>query len=196
MWCSTCQHDVSAAAGGDDSLVACTACGTALTAGNSKRLAKPQLPDEDWQIEADIRSVQRLIDSLRRTRLDASAGMAGPHLPPAADPAAVLDRPIPPTPRTNLAAWTLLSLGLAVFACGAVLLAWSLIAEREDLWPIGLPLALAGQAVLIVGLVFQLEVVWQSNRQTAATLSALDGELVRARTWSDRPDRTCVGAKA
>jgi hypothetical protein len=49
------------------------------------------------------------------------------------------------------------------------------------LWPIGLPLALIGQAGLIIGLVLQLDGLWQSNRQTAETLSELDGELSRVR---------------
>ena len=182
MWCSTCQHDVSTAAAGAGSRLACSTCGSTLDEANSQhRLVQPQLPDEDWQIEADIRSVHRLIDSLRRTRLDASAEIAPPHLPPAAGPAAAHDAPISSGPQTNLTAWTLLSLGLAVFACGTALLVWSLVAGREDLWPIGLPLALAGQAGLIVGLVFQLEGVWQSNRRTAESLSALEGQLPRRR---------------
>jgi hypothetical protein len=182
MWCSTCQHDVPVTAAGGESLPVCGTCGSRLIEASAQtRLVKPQLPDEDWQIEADIRSVHRLIDSLRRTRLDASAEIAAPHLPPAAGPAVLDEVPISSGPKSNLAAWTLLSLGLAVFACGTALLVWSLIAGREDLWPIGLPLALVGQAGLIVGLVFQLEGVWQSNRQTVETLSAQGGQLRRVR---------------
>jgi hypothetical protein len=181
MWCSTCQHDVPATGECDDSLVRCDKCGSALAETSPpRRLAQPRLPDEDWQIEADIRSVHRLIDNLRRTRLDASAEISPPHLPPAAGPAVLIQQPLASGPKSNLAAWTILSLGLAVFACGAVLLGWSIVAEREDLWPIGLPLALAGQAGMIVGLVFQLEGVWQSNRQTAVALSALDANVVRS----------------
>ena len=75
----------------------------------------------------------------------------------------------------------MLALGLALFACGAVLLGWSFAAGRSDLWPIGLPLALGGQAGLIVGLVLQLEGLWQSNRRTEKTLGDLDDELGRVR---------------
>jgi hypothetical protein len=183
MWCSTCQHDVSTTAGSDRSLVRCGTCGNQLTEGATPtHRMQPRLPDEDWQIEADIRSVHRLIDSLRRTRLDASAAISPPHLPPADGPAVLSEQPLASGPKSNLAAWAILALGLAVFACGAVLLVWSLAGGREDLWPIGLPLALAGQAGLILGLVFQLEGVWQSNRQTAQALAALN--VVR----SSRPD--------
>src|SRR5205814_4004143 len=78
------------------------------------------------------------------------------------EPSAGSDEFDPPNPtseqpRSNTAAWTIVSLSLAVFACGAVLLAWSLLGQREDLWPVGLPLALIGQAGLIVGLVLQID---------------------------------------
>ena len=74
-----------------------------------------------------------------------------------------------------------MSLGLAAFACGAVLLVWSLVGGRDDLWPIGLPLALIGQAGLIVGLVFQLDGLWHTSRKTEHAIGQLDDELARVR---------------
>jgi hypothetical protein len=62
-----------------------------------------------------------------------------------------------------------------------MLLAWSLVGKREDLWPIGVPLALIGQAGLILGLVLQLDGLWTTSRSTAAALSELDGELKNVR---------------
>jgi hypothetical protein len=100
------------------------------------------------------------------------------HAPAAAAPREPLAEAKSPT---NLLAWTVLSLGLAVFACGGVLLGWSLVEQREDLWPIGMPLALLGQAGLIVGLVLQLDGLWHTSRRTAAALSELDGELASVR---------------
>ena len=73
-------------------------------------------------------------------------------------------------PRGHAAAWTILSLGLAVFACGAMLLAWSLVGQREDLWPVGMPLALIGQAGLVLGLILQLDGLWNSSRKTEQAL--------------------------
>ena len=84
-------------------------------------------------------------------------------------------------PRGHVIAWLILSLGLAVFACGVVLLGWSLIGGRADLWPVGLPLTLIGQAGLILGLILQLDGLWQTSRKTEAALCELDGELRNVR---------------
>src|SRR5262249_5161295 len=114
----------------------------------------------------------------------ASRGRRATHQrgPAAAEGNASPDDAAPPrAPRSHTAAWAILSLGLAVFACGAVLLGWSLVAQREDLWPVGMPLALIGQAGLILGLILQLDGLWHTSRHTAAALSELDGELKSVR---------------
>jgi hypothetical protein len=77
----------------------------------------------------------------------------------------------------TLFSWTFLSIGLMAFACGAVLMGWSFFAERGELWQLGTPLALGGQAAILIGLVLQLEGIWQSNRNTEQTLDELDGQL-------------------
>ena len=141
------------------------------------------MPEADWALEADIRSVHRLVESLKSTsRIDLASPIVKSHLPNISaprdeSPTASVAEP----PKANLAAWSLLSLGLATFACGAVLLGWSFATDREDLWPLGMPLALGGQAALIVGLVLQLDGLWQTSRKTEQTLSALDGEISKVR---------------
>jgi hypothetical protein len=157
------------------------------------------LSNEDWAIEAELRGVQRLLSSLKSHSSDVSDALKPPtpHIAPrqwknapsrlaavevASNDSRDSSKQIAVTqPRTHLAAWIILSIGLAVFACGAVLLGWSLIAKRDDLWPIGMPLALIGQAGLILGLILQLDGLWNSSRQTAAVLSELDGELKNVR---------------
>jgi hypothetical protein len=150
-----------------------------------KRLAAVALVDDDWTLEAELRGVQRLLSSLK-PHPGVATGLQDeprPHCSPATSATITNDaRPgsIQP-PRSHAAAWTILSLGLAVFACGAVLLVWSLVARRTDLWPIGMPLALLGQAALVLGVVLQLDGLWHSSRRTAAALSELDGELKNVR---------------
>jgi hypothetical protein len=194
MWCSSCQRDCSPAGSADaEGALRCARCGTMLGYGKETQLrakvlhdeplALVPLPEDDWVLEADVRSVRRQVESLKSTsRIDLAAPIGGPHLqsPPANRDESPSAR-VAESPKSNLAAWSLLSLGLATFACGAVLLGWSIATGREDLWPLGLPLALVGQAALIVGLVLQLDGLWQTSRKTEKTLSDLDDELSRVR---------------
>ena len=184
MWCDSCQRASSKAETAD--ATRCARCGKKL-AGQAARsqeitrsaITQLTLPEDDWKLEADIRSVHRLVDNLRGTkRIDPPAGLAEPHHAPSQ---AERTSERSAAPKTNLAAWSILSCGLATFACGAVLLGWAYAAGREDLWPIGMPLTLFGQAGLILGLVLQLDGLWQSSRQTDQTLATLDAELSRVR---------------
>jgi hypothetical protein len=118
----------------------------------------PPLPEEDWALEAELRGVQRLVSSLKTRGLSESPSVANLDHKPAMQK---IDVPEPADetacPRRTSAAWAVLSVALAIFACGAVLLGWSVIGQREDLWPLGLPLTLVGQAGLVLGLVLQLD---------------------------------------
>jgi hypothetical protein len=84
-----------------------------------------------------------------------------------------------PAPRTrrqrsHWLQWTILSLGVALFSCGATLVAWSFGDDHHHLWNVGAPMALAGQAAFLIGLVLQLEVIWQQSKQTSRRLENLD----------------------
>jgi hypothetical protein len=70
-----------------------------------------------------------------------------------------------------------LSLGLMAFAFGGVLLTWSIFTGRQDLWTIGMPVALAGQIVLLMGFILQLDRLWSDHRHTAAKLEDVDERL-------------------
>src|SRR6187402_1686685 len=80
MWCPTCQQDVASPADADAPLpLRCERCGKEL-AGADQPAAKskpagakqPRLAD-DWELEADLRSVERLIGSLKASGLPAAA---------------------------------------------------------------------------------------------------------------------------
>jgi len=203
MWCSTCQQDVPPPeTSGNGGKLRCGKCKQELAGEMAPAKIAPVAPrlTDDWELEAELRGVERLVNSLKSggiergdvtVRRDApmqsyahpTQEVAGSwHADRVLEPAA--NRPIEQEnqrPKSHLLAWLILSIGLATFACGAVLLGWSFAGERDDLWPLGLPLALIGQAGLIIGLVLQLDGLWQSNRRTAETLSQLDGELSRVR---------------
>jgi hypothetical protein len=164
-----------------------TRASAAENAGLEKLLRGAPLSNDDWTLEAEVRGVQRLVGSMKS---HSAIAVHMPHAAPATwhsapppsspEPSAASPWVTPPL-RSHTAAWTILSLGLATFACGAVLLGWSLVAQREDLWPVGMPLALIGQAGLVLGLVLQLDGLWHTNRSTAEALSELDGELKNVR---------------
>jgi hypothetical protein len=79
--------------------------------------------------------------------------------------------------RSSSLAWMALAFGLMAFVCGAMLLGWSLVAGRSELWNVGLPIALVGQFALLFGLIWQLDGLWQGNRDAADKLDDVDGRL-------------------
>ena len=74
-------------------------------------------------------------------------------------------------------AWLVLLFGLMGMACGGVLVGWSLIAGRQDLWPIGLPIALVGQIVLVMGVILQMGRLWNDHSRTSDKLDHMDERL-------------------
>ena len=76
---------------------------------------------------------------------------------------------------------------------GGVLLGWSFVTERTDLWRLGMPFALVGQAALIVGLVFQLDGLWRSNHEATASLDELDEQLAELRRATAQLTTTNTG---
>ncbi len=165
---------------------------------------QPPTVINDWQFEEELQAVDRLLRSLRSAgvitgtteavserlaAVDAAHATAPEwHLPTARSPKK------PPSnsasdskqkksrgPIHGLITWTLLSLGTMTFVCGAVLLGWAYAASRDQLWSIGMPLTLGGQALLLISLLFQLENLWSSNRETSSTLGDLDEQLSELR---------------
>jgi hypothetical protein len=171
----------------------------AASAHGARPLAEsPPFDLDNWQFDEDLRSAARVVRSLR------VAGDIDDDAPPATSAASTATAPRqldaahanvpawhasrrprrepPPAPprrprRGAFFAWAMLSLGLMTFVCGGVLVGWSFFGGRAELWGLGLPLVLIGQAALIVGLVFQLDGLWQSNRETSRSLDDLDEQL-------------------
>ncbi len=97
-------------------------------------------------------------------RIDGAQAVAGPHSQSRVR-------------RSSRLGWTMLGLGLMAFTCGTCLLIGSWIEERPELWSLGVPIAIGGQIGLFVGLVLQLERIWQSSRQAVLQLEQVDAQL-------------------
>jgi hypothetical protein len=153
--------------------------------------------DDNWELDQQLKHLGRVLrsaevdgrgsqlaDRQEVTRLDpAHGGPAACHLPPAGRPAHDHQ---PNSPRSSSAlavlTWIGLSLGTTTFVCGGMLLGWSIVADRQELWTLGLPIALGGQIALLVGLLFQVERLWRDNRHAAAKLDDVDEQLHELKT--------------
>ncbi len=211
MWCKACRQDVPGVASFDEGGFCCARCGekigtdpALLTATHACQIldqgvdlaeqdepqetvaAAPPVALDDWEVEEQLRSADRLLRQNARTGQVASAPVfrfdpahaavhgagAGPHFSPSqpvADP--------PPKRSAGVVAMLLLSLGFMGFACGGVLLGWGWIDNRQELWDLGLPIALVGQCAMLCGLLLQLERLWRSGSDTATRLVQVDQQL-------------------
>jgi hypothetical protein len=63
------------------------------------------------------------------------------------------------------------------FACGGVLLGWYAVERRPELWSLGWPILLAGQAGLVLGLLLHVERMRHNTRAASQQLAHLDQQL-------------------
>lgn len=196
MWCSTCQQDVPAIASPDESVVCCARCqspvgATSCTADSTpefeaspkvaSRLSSDAPPLDDWQCDDDLHAAQHRMDLLGLGLRDPVVP-GDPHVRQQwSDTKTKARSGRPKRRRSSLVAWCALSLGTMALVFGGVLLGWSSVTDRTDLWRLGMPFALVGQAALVVGLVFQLDGLWRSNREATETLDELDDQLAELR---------------
>jgi hypothetical protein len=157
---------------------------------------RPNPHYDSWEMDEDLRHVERLLLSSRpaepvarrtrparadRYRVDrAHSEPPIRHRPPARKrkkPAKKERHPL-----LAAVAWIMLSLGTMIFACGGVLLAWSVLDARQELWTIGIPMALAGQIALLAGLVLQLDRIWRDHREAAEKIDTVDQRLDELKT--------------
>jgi hypothetical protein len=206
MWCRACRQDVPGISPATAGSPRCARCGSELSAdagpqaGHAVGLAESAAKGldlstpqslasasgglDDWEIEQSVRDLQarvgnshRVDRASRRTERTAErkpklrvhgrhAGQIRPH-----------KRKKVSRLRSSTLAWTVLSLGLMAFACGAVLMVWSFVEQRQELWNLGLPAAVAGQVGLLLGLILQLERIWQNSRDAVRKLEQVDSQL-------------------
>jgi hypothetical protein len=196
MWCQDCRQDVPALPSADKQAFCCPRCGGEIRVASDPPADAPvaaiQLPGYDgWDLDEQLRHIQRLLQTAKGNeggpkpmRLDPpQAGPPARH-PDISDPSDVRPQAASVS-RGSLSGFLTglaLSLGTTSFVCGSVLAGWSLAADRHDLWTLGLPLALGGQIMLVVGLVLQIDRLWHANRKAAAKLDNVDRQLHELKT--------------
>ena len=152
----------------------------------SDTLKHPLLDFDDWELDDDLETTEETLQGFN-VGIDAPATSPTPHS--TATTAAPSTKPIyqfhpphaqplvsnkPKQRRPSLLGWALITFGMVGFSCGAVLTGWSLAAGRTELWSMGIPTLLLGQATLLAGLIFQMEGLWKNDYQTQKSLDALE----------------------
>lgn len=192
MWCSSCQQDVPGHAAGDGAVgMVCPRCAAAL------RTVTPAVttpPWDDAELEADLRLAEKLIRlGAAHRRFDSAEGSRS--IPAERQENAIENRhqaerrPEAPTKSTG-ATVVIWGSGLLLVVGGMAAVTYSTVSHRADFWSLGLSLALAGQAILILGLLLRMEL---RGRKDAASSAAEGGEFQGGRTTEERPSRTNPG---
>jgi hypothetical protein len=142
---------------------------------------------EDWEFEETIRQAQQLLRSVTDEPLpgvgprsiERTNSMRKPHIERRVQVTSETPDP-PPVGRTKPSGtwpWVMLAFGLGVFVCGAALMGLSLAKGSPPLWQLGLPMVLGGQLAVLFVVIWQLDVVWLSNRATFVALHSVDEQL-------------------
>lgn len=143
-------------------------------------------PMDNWELDEQLRHIGRILATETKEE-------QVPELP-RVDPAH--DRPEGPRhqvlhkPRLGerietwqsrvvlpLLMWGATLVGTMSVVCGGMLLLCSSLADRPELWGLGLPIALGGAASLGVGLMLKIDRVWQRRRVTTGPVPAPAGRL-------------------
>ncbi len=204
MWCSTCQQDVPAQPSPKTGRLSCPRCSGELRReantgpGKPDTASEPVAPHSEtvrfdpWEVDEQLRHLERKLRGSggrsKAQRRREIARLDPPHRQAPSWHATPEEAKRNRRSRTagsrsgGALAWTALALGTMVVVCGALLLVWAVVADRGELWTIGLPAAIIGQVVLLVGLVLQLDRLWRDNRTAAAKLDHVDVLLDELRT--------------
>lgn len=222
MWCKHCRQDVPGLASPDEEGLLCARCGATIDAdsfipadaspppaaaspGDEPAAGDGLEPYDPWEMDEQLRHIERVLARSKApdqrcpparqaepARLDAAHHTTTSwHLPPAGS--SVHTRPKNAAALSTALTWAALSLGTMALFCGGILLGWSMLTGREELWNVGLPIALGGQIALLVGLVMQLDRVFHASRDTSAQLHRVEGQIQQLNTVAAGAERQLSG---
>ncbi len=180
----------------DDGRSNCAAC---ESASEPEAAAPPTLRDitaslnaipvdwEDWELDDDLHLAERWAATSTTPHVAAPLSSSSAPVPVVTSSSPVtagrnFTTPTAPaagrqTSVASTCAWTLIAVSLMAFVCGAVLVGWSAATDRSELWRLGMPLTLIGQAGWLIGVLAHVEGLWQRQRTVAATLTDLAEHL-------------------
>jgi len=171
---------LSSQSGLDEELAAALAKSESTESTPDSQAAPPlseDLLESDWS--AQYESIQTLLEQLKAASSRPLQLLVNNQQPSVFATGPEEQSANAPSSNINWLSWIVISSGLMLFVCGVILVVWSIVAQREELWRVGLPITLVGQATLVIGGALQLESLWVSNRHTHRAIERLGGELQR-----------------
>jgi len=166
----------------------------------------PPLLADDWQLRRRTRELGRKLRrdvDPRNTRPGSPSGVerridrpgelfdeleqltASPIIMPTGSVAARRhDRPRP-ADGGQFVAWLFALCGAATLGGGIGTIAWSLAGNRPDLWNLAVGLTLAGQGLLVFGLVMIVTRLWRNSRYAGNKLQEVHGDIAQLQRTAD-----------
>jgi hypothetical protein len=185
MWCSICRQDVPGSIVPGGGQYSCPRCGEMMPSSHGCPVGTPSRESEqaekpapeppptsdydEWEMEERLRHLDRVY---ARNPLNGPLSRSeSPQFRIDAQHAPIpRQQPVAPHPTSSGPGWLArlgrlaLGLGVSVTVCGACLMIWSHYGARPDLMPLGIPIAVAGQVLLLLGLVTQFDSTGRESR--------------------------------
>jgi hypothetical protein len=124
----------------------------------------------DWKLDDELREAQRLVSLIKTQRRQNDPD---DDIAPAADTTSGRKAACKTTSGGGgFLSWSLSGLGLSGLVCGCALLVWSLVSQRDELWTMGLPIALVSQVILVCGVLLRRDGEEKASSDRNADASA------------------------
>ena len=147
----------------------------------------PKPDPVDWGLEQDIRRIERESASQasetietkmgRDFRIDLPQLPAEPLLPQTSATSEHLATRVRLPRKSRRTLWPLATFGLILFGVGTSLLAASTFGDFPLLWDWGMPLTLAGQAGVLLGVVLYLDRIGRTGQTAVERLEQVDDHI-------------------
>jgi hypothetical protein len=213
MWCNTCQQDVPALGRAGTTKLLCPRCHGTLPPPHAVGLSEegialddaaalevvdrvPPLLGDDWQLRRRTRNLSRKLrhdPAASRQRIDSAQNMfatlAEQTAAPIVDPGSYARQSqavAAPRPESGqFAAWCVTFLGFVGLAAGLGFVVWTIAHGGSEYWNHALAVTLAGQGLLIFGLVLVVTRLWRSSRYATGKLQQVHLELGQLQRTAD-----------
>jgi len=213
MWCTNCHQDVPAIGERGTNRSVCARCQNVLRAPQAMRIcddgialdeepclvgtgSRPPLAANDWQfrqrsrelgrkLRHEVGSTQRRVDPPENLFDELRDRTAAPIVAPAGS-VATRRKPVERRPEGGqFVAWLFACCGAVLLGGGIGTIGWSLYGNRSEIWNLALGLTLAGQGLLIFGLVLVVTRLWRNSRYATGRLHEVHTDLAQLQRTAD-----------